>query len=58
MVEGTVAYHDVAAIKVLIEEAGGTFLTRNGAPLGTGFKEATVSSNRPLAGEIRSILSF
>lgn len=58
MVEGTVAYHDVAAIKVLIEEAGGTFLTRNGAPLGTGFKEATLSANRPLANEIRSILQF
>ena len=58
MVEGTVAYHDVAAIKVLVEEAGGIFLTRNGAPLGTGFREATLSSNRPLAGEIRSILQF
>lgn len=58
MVEPTVAYHDVAAIRVLIEEAGGVFLTRGGVPLGTDFREATLSSNAALAGSIGEILGF
>jgi histidinol-phosphatase len=58
MVEGQVALHDVAALKPIIEEAGGVFTTRNDAPLKTGFQEATLSSNRNLAGELRGILGF
>ena len=46
MVEPTVAYHDVAAIRVLVEEAGGVFFTRGDVPLGSGFREATVARSR------------
>lgn len=58
MVEPTVAFHDVAAIRVLIEEAGGVFLTRGGVPLGTDFRAGTISSNAALAGVIRDTLGF
>jgi len=58
MVEGTVHYHDVAAIKPILEEAGGIFLTRSGAPLGRGFKGPTLSSNRNLAGALAGVLGF
>jgi histidinol-phosphatase len=58
MIEGAVAYHDVAAIQPILEEAGGVFITRNDTPLGPGFHEATLSSNRGLAEEIRGILGF
>ena len=49
MVEGEVALHDVAALKPILEEAGGVFLTRHDAPLVTAFKEGTLSANRHLA---------
>lgn len=58
MVEPIVAFHDVAAIRVLIEEAGGVFLTRGGVPLGPGFQQATISSNPALAGALQDILGF
>ena len=37
MVEGEVALHDVAALKPILEAAGGVLLTRGGAPLVTGW---------------------
>lgn len=58
MIEPTVAYHDVAAIRVLVEEAGGTFLTRGNVPLGTDFREATISANAGLAEVLREALEF
>lgn len=58
MVEPTVAYHDVAAVRVLVEEAGGVFLTRGGVPLGMEFHEAALSSNAALAEPIREALGF
>lgn len=58
MVEPVVAYHDMAAIQVLVEEAGGVFQTRGGMPLGTGFRAGTLSSNRALAGQLRALLGF
>ena len=58
MVEGAVALHDVAPIKVLVEEAGGVFLTRGGAPLVPAFEDAVLSANRPLAAEIAAHLGF
>jgi len=58
MLEGVVHYHDVAAIKPILEEAGGVFLTRGGAPLGRGFKGPTLSSNRNLAGALAAALGF
>jgi histidinol-phosphatase len=58
MVEGAVHYHDVAAIRPILEEAGGVFLTRGGVPLGRGFHGPTLSSNRNLAGELTGLLGF
>lgn len=58
MVEGAVALHDMAPIQVLIEEAGGVFRPRGGAPLVTGFREGVLSANRRLAAEIARILEF
>jgi histidinol-phosphatase len=58
MVEGEVALHDVAALKPILEEAGGVFLTRHNAPLVTGFREATLSANRKVAEELRELLGF
>ncbi len=49
MFEAAIALHDVAAIKVIVEEAGGAFRTRGGAPLDTAFREAVLSSNAALA---------
>jgi histidinol-phosphatase len=58
MVEPRVALHDVAALKPIIEEAGGVFLTRGGAPLVTGFEGPTLSSNAYLADELAAVLTF
>lgn len=58
MVEAVVAYHDIAAVRVLVEEAGGAFHTRGGVPLGAGFGEAVLTSNRSLAEPLRDILGF
>lgn len=58
MLEGTVALHDVAALKPILEEAGGVMLTRKDAPLVPGFDAATLSCNRNLAEELRALLDF
>jgi histidinol-phosphatase len=58
MIEGEVALHDVAALKPILEEAGGLLLARRDAPLEAGFHEATLSTNRHLAEELRRILEF
>lgn len=58
MVEPRVALHDVAAIKPIIEEAGGVFLTRGGAPLVTGFDTGTLSANAYLADQLAALLTF
>jgi len=58
MVEAAVALHDVAALKVLVEEAGGTFHTRGDAPLTATFNEAVLSANAHLAEELRHLLHF
>jgi histidinol-phosphatase len=58
MVEGEVLLHDVAAIKPIVEEAGGVFLTRHDAPLSSDFREATLSANRELAEPLRELLGF
>src|SRR3954465_6538345 len=58
MVEGEVLLHDVAALKPIIEEAGGVFLTRHDAPLVSDFREATLSANRELAALLRELLGF
>ena len=58
MVEAVVAYHDVAAVRVLVEEAGGAFLTRGNVPLGAGFGTSVITSNRALAEPLRHVLKF
>lgn len=58
MLEGTVSYHDVAAIRPILDEAGGVLLTRKGEPLGRGFHGPAVSSNRKLAPELAGLLGF
>src|SRR3954452_12482008 len=55
MVEGEVALHDVAALKPIIEEAGGVFLTRYDAPLVTDFREGTLSANGKVAAGLRKL---
>lgn len=58
MVEARVALHDVAAIKPIIEEAGGAFFTRGGAPLVAGFDEGTISANGRLGEELGRVMGF
>ena len=58
MFEAAVALHDVAAIKVIVEEAGGAFVTRGNAPLDASFNEAVLSSNAALAGELAERLGL
>jgi histidinol-phosphatase len=58
MLEGRVALHDVAALKPILEEAGGVLLTRNDKPLVSGWTDAAFSSNRNLAAELRRMMGF
>lgn len=58
MIEGEVALHDVAALKPILEEAGGVFRTLGGVPLGAGFHGPALSSNRELAAELAGLLGF
>lgn len=58
MVEARVALHDVAALKPILEEAGGVFLTRGGVPLATGFDGGVLTATPGLARELKAILQF
>lgn len=58
MFEAAVALHDVAAVKVIVEEAGGAFRTFRNAPLTTDFSEAVLSSNGALVEELAGVLGF
>lgn len=58
MFEAAVALHDVAAVKVIVEEAGGAFRTFGNAPLTTDFGEAVLSSNAALVEELVGVLGF
>lgn len=58
MIEAGVALHDVAALKPILEEAGGVLLTRRNAPLVPGFQDAVFSCNRNLADELSRALDF
>jgi histidinol-phosphatase len=58
MVEGAVALHDVAALKPILEAAGGVFHTRGGAPLVSGWQDAAISSNRNVAEGVRAVMGF
>lgn len=58
MVEGEVALYDVAALKPILEEAGGVLLTRNDTPLVTGWQDAAFSCNRNLAETLRRAMGY
>lgn len=58
MVEARVAVHDVAPIKVLVEEAGGTFLTQQDRPLDATFGHGVISATSALAPELRRVMGY
>ena len=58
MVEGEVALHDVAALKPILEEAGGAFVTRGDGPLVTGWTDGAFSANGKLAEEVREVMGY
>lgn len=58
MLEGRVSLHDVAALKPILEEAGGVLLTRHGEPLVTGWQDAAFSCNRNLAEALRRAMDW
>ncbi len=58
MIEARVAIHDVAALKPILEEAGGVLLTRGGAPLTTGWTGGALSATRGLAEPLREMMGF
>lgn len=58
MLEGRVSLHDVAALKPILEEAGGVLLTRGDTPLVTGWQDAAFSCNRNLAEPLRRAMGW
>jgi histidinol-phosphatase len=58
MIEARVALHDVAALKPILEEAGGVLLTRGGAPLVTGWTGGALSATGGLAEAVRAVMGF
>lgn len=58
MIEARVALHDVAALKPILEEAGGVLRTRGDAPLVTGWTGAAFSATRELAEPLREVMGF
>src|SRR3954468_21265857 len=58
MIEARVALHDVAALKPILEEAGGVLLTRGGEPLVTGWTGGALSATRGLAEALRAVMGF
>ncbi|MFL6264114.1 MAG: inositol monophosphatase family protein [Thermoanaerobaculia bacterium] len=58
MIEARVAIHDVAALKPILEEAGGVLLTRGSAPFTTGWTGGALSATRNLAEPLRALMGF
>jgi histidinol-phosphatase len=58
MLEARVAIHDVAALKPILEEAGGVLLTRGGEPLVTGWTGGALSATQGLAEALRAVMGF
>lgn len=58
MVEAEVALHDIAAVKVVVEEAGGAFRARGGAALEAGFCTGVVSSNAALIEPVCRVMGY
>jgi histidinol-phosphatase len=58
MIEPEVSLHDVAALKPILEEAGGVLLPRGNTPLTRGFHTGTISANPVLAERLRQALGY
>ncbi len=58
MLEGEVALHDVAALKPIVEAAGGVLLARGDEALVTGWTGPAFSANRNLAEPLRRAMGF
>jgi histidinol-phosphatase len=58
MIEARVALHDMAALKPILEEAGGALLTRGGTPLVTGWTDGALSANGRLAEAVRAAMGY
>src|SRR3954454_23066645 len=58
MLEGEVALHDIAALKPIVEAAGGVLLPRGGEPLVTGWTGPVLSANGNLAEPLRRAMGF
>jgi histidinol-phosphatase len=58
MIEAEVALHDVAALKPILEAAGGVLLTRGGAPLVTGWTDGALSANAVLGEAVREAIGY
>ncbi len=58
MVEAEVALHDIAAVKVVVEEAGGGFRARGGAALEAGFCTGVVSSTAALLDPVCRVMGY
>jgi histidinol-phosphatase len=58
MIEADVALHDVAALKPILEEAGGVLLPRGGSPLVTGWTDGVLSANGVLGEAVREAMGY
>ena len=58
MIEAEVALHDVAALKPILEAAGGVLLTRGGSRLVTGWVDGVVSTNSRLGEAVRAAMGY
>jgi histidinol-phosphatase len=58
MIEAEVALHDVAALKPILEAAGGVLLTRGGTPLVTGWVDGVISANARLGEAVRAAMGY
>jgi histidinol-phosphatase len=58
MIEAEVALHDVAALKPILEEAGGVLLPRGGSPLVTGWTDGVLSANGGLGEAVREAMRY
>ena len=57
MIDPVVRFHDVAALKPIVEEAGGTFGPCGTAPLDAEFRGLVISSAPGIAGPLKSLLA-
>lgn len=58
MIEPIVHLYDLAAVKPIVEEAGGRFSVPDGERLVDSFESGTISSNSALHDEVREVMRF